>query len=92
MDEYLVTKDQQFDGFRQVWHERSDGVLHGSYRVYWGAGPVVCMDGQYEAGSQEGIWTYWDRDGKVERQSRFQHDHEIEKRTAPPWFVDVHDQ
>lgn len=92
MAEHVLEKDQQFNGFRQVWFERPDGVFHGLYTVYWGSGPVMCMRGQYRAGLQDGIWTYWDSDGKVDKQSRFRDDEEVETPTAPPWLADVSDQ
>ena len=40
------------------------------------------------AGAQEGIWTYWDRTGKLDKQIRFHRDEPIEILTAPPWFDD----
>jgi len=85
----LIHKDQQFNGFRQVWTERPDGVFHGSYTVYWESGPILCLRGQYHHGQQEGLWTYWDRAGKVERQARFENDEEVESRTEPPWLNQV---
>jgi hypothetical protein len=50
------------------------------------------MQGQYVDGAQDGVWTYWDRSGRVERQSIFRNDEEAESRTAPPWYTDVADQ
>jgi antitoxin component YwqK of YwqJK toxin-antitoxin module len=50
------------------------------------------MQGQYEAGEQEGIWTSWDRDGKLTEQCRYHHDEPGETRTAPPWLTEVSDQ
>jgi antitoxin component YwqK of YwqJK toxin-antitoxin module len=44
------------------------------------------MQGEYEDGVQQGIWTYWDRNGIVERQVHFANDEEIDARTSPPWF------
>ena len=82
----FIYKDKQFNGFRQVWTERPDGVFHGSYTVYWESGPILCMRGQYVGGKQEGIWTYWDRQGRLEQQVRFEKDEEIESRTESPWF------
>ena len=87
-----VERRQQFNGFRQHWFERRDGVFHGPYTVYWDGGPVICMQGRYADGAQEGVWTYWDRSGKVTRQSTFRGDAEIESRTRPPWYTDVADQ
>jgi hypothetical protein len=83
-----VDKDQQFNGFRQVWSERYDGP----YTVYWESGPIICMQGQYVDGRQEGIWTSWDRDGTVSRQGRYVNDEAVEVRSAPPWFTEVSDQ
>jgi hypothetical protein len=91
MDRGDVEKDQQFNGFRQTWTERTDSVFHGPYTVYWEAGPTVCLRGQYVAGSQEGIWTYWNRDGTLDRQILFRHDQPAETRTGPPWFDDAED-
>jgi hypothetical protein len=85
----LVHKDHQFNGFRQVWTERADGTFHGPYAVFWESGQIPCMRGQYEDGRQEGIWTYWDRNGVVERQVLFVNDEETDKREAPPWFAEV---
>ncbi|HEX5997239.1 MAG TPA: hypothetical protein VFY84_19030 [Jiangellales bacterium] len=92
MAEHNVTKDQQFNGFRQIWTERPDGVFDGPYTVYWGSGPVICMRGRYAAGAQEGVWSYWDRTGKLDKQIRFHNDEPIETRTAPPWLDDAADQ
>ena len=66
--------------------ERADGVLHGLYTVFWDAGDIPCMQGEYNDGVQEGIWTYWDRNGDVERQVLFANDEEIDSRTSPPWL------
>ena len=82
----LVQRQRQFNGFRQVWTERTDGVFHGLYTVFWDTGDIPCMQGEYSSGSQEGVWTYWDRNGNVERQAQFVDDEEIASRTAPPWF------
>jgi hypothetical protein len=87
-----VDKDQQFNGFRQVWSERYDGRFHGPYTVYWESGPIICMQGQYVDGRQEGIWTSWDRDGTVNQQGRYVNDEAVEVRSAPPWFTEVSDQ
>lgn len=81
----LIRKDVQFKGFRQVWSERPDGVFHGEYTVYWDSGPVLCLCGQYVDGRQEGIWTSWDRDGKVLEQGRFVHDEAVQVWNRPPW-------
>ena len=85
----IVNKNHQFNGFRQVWTERPDGIFHGPYVVFWESGPIPCMRGQYKDGAQDGIWTYWDRSGVVERQVRFVNDEESETREAPPWFSEV---
>lgn len=92
MDEQLIEKDQQFNGFRQVWTVRADGVFHGRCTVYWESGPVVCMQGQYKAGLQEGIWTYWNRAGELDKQIRFHRDEPVHERTEPPWLDDATDQ
>ena len=72
-----------------MWTERPDGIFHGPYVVFWESGPIPCMRGQYKDGAQDGIWTYWDRSGVVERQVRFVNDEESETREAPPWFSEV---
>lgn len=87
-----IAKDQQFDGFRQRWTERPDGVFDGPYLVYWDSGPTLCMRGQYVSGAQQGIWTCWDRTGRLDKQIHFHNDEPIETRTAPPWFDDAADQ
>lgn len=88
----LRTKDVQFNGFRQVWSERPDGVFHGEYTVFWESGPVICMRGVYANGRQEGVWTYWDRRGMVERQVKSEHDIEVETHREAPWWESVTDQ
>jgi antitoxin component YwqK of YwqJK toxin-antitoxin module len=87
-----IKKDQQFNGFRQAWFERRDGVFHGTYTVYWQSGPLLCMRGQYVDGAQDGLWTYWDENGRLTHQSIFRQDEEIETRTAPPWLGGAADQ
>ena len=85
----LIQQQRQFNGFRQVWTERTDGVFHGLYTVFWETGDIPCMQGEYKDGMQDGIWTYWDRNGTVERQVHFANDEEINSRTSPPWFSSV---
>lgn len=87
-----ITIDRQFNGFRQVWSQHPNGVFHGPYVVYWESGPMLCMKGQYVDGSQEGLWTYWDRDGRITHQAIFENDAETERRTAPPWLDGMADQ
>ena len=90
--EPTIEKDQQFNGFRQVRTQRPDGVFHGPYTVYWDSGHVVCMRGQYRAGAQDGIWTYWDRNGRLDKQIHFHNDEPVETRTGSPWLEDAADQ
>jgi hypothetical protein len=85
----LVQRHRQFNGFRQVWTERTDGVFHGLYTVFWESGDVPCMQGEYKDGAQNGIWTYWDRSGTVERQVHFANDEELDSRMSAPWFGSV---
>jgi hypothetical protein len=81
-----IEKDEQFNGFRQVWTQRPDGVFDGPYTVYWDSGPILCMRGQYHAGAQHGIWTHWERTGHIKQQILFHNDEPIETRTGPPWL------
>jgi hypothetical protein len=84
----IVRRDQQFNGFRQVWSEHPDGTFDGAYTVYWGKGEMRCMHGHYVNGAQHGLWTHWTREGTVSRQLVFDRDGLVEERTSGPWADD----
>ena len=83
-----IKRDQQFNGFRQVWFEHANGTFDGPYSVYWGEGEMRCMHGHYTDGAQHGLWTHWGRDGSVTRQVTFDHDSVVEDCTCGPWAAD----
>jgi len=51
-------------GFRRVWTETDNGSCHGFYTIYWKDG-LIRSQGIFIEGSLEGVWTSWDKDGKV---------------------------
>ncbi|MFB9925014.1 toxin-antitoxin system YwqK family antitoxin [Amycolatopsis halotolerans] len=84
----VAVVDKQYNGFRQIWSLRPDGVFHGEYTVYWGEGPQACMHGSYTDGKQDGVWTHWTRQGVVKSQVRYRDDVPVEVREAPPWMTE----
>ena len=85
----LIKKDQQFYGFRQVWTVRPDGVFHGVYTVYWESGATICMRGEYINGNQEGVWTYWDRQGKLKARRHPINGYRLYERAALRRLIDA---
>jgi antitoxin component YwqK of YwqJK toxin-antitoxin module len=80
------------DGFLQVWSEKEDGVFHGKYTVYWEDKSCIVTQGIIVDGNKEGIWTYWEKNGKIKEQIRYECDREIEKKSESPWSNDAEDQ
>jgi len=78
-------------GCRRVWTEKANGCCHGFYTIYWENG-VMRTQGIYVDGSFEGIWTSWDKNGKVKRQTRYWCDRGIEIKSESPWWDIVKDQ
>jgi hypothetical protein len=65
-------------GHRQVWTGKDKANCF--YTLYW-KDIVIVEQGIVVDGNKEGIWTYWDRSGKVENQVRYWCDREME-----PWI------
>jgi hypothetical protein len=78
-------------GFRQTWSERENGEFHGFYTVYWENG-IMEQRGIIVDGDKEGIWTYWNKSGKIERQVRYWCDREIEVKSESLWWDNAQDQ
>lgn len=88
----LIQKDMTGTrGFRQTWSEKENGDFHGLYIVYWENGTLeqrgIMMDG-----NKEGVWTYWSKSGKIEKQIRYWCDREIEIKSEGPWWDNAQDQ
>jgi hypothetical protein len=79
-------------GFLQIWSEKEDGVFHGKYTVYWEDGVAIAFQGIIIDGNKEGIWTYWEKDGKIKKQIRYECDRDIEEKLGRPWWNDAKDQ
>lgn len=79
-------------GFLQVWSEKEDGVFHGKYTVYWENGVAIAFQGIIIDGNKEGIWTYWEKDGKIKKQICYECDRDIEEKLERPWWNDAKDQ
>jgi antitoxin component YwqK of YwqJK toxin-antitoxin module len=80
------------NGFRQTWSEKENGEFHGLYTVYWENGNIIEQQGIIVDGNKEGVWTYWDKGGKIEKQIRCWCDREIEVKLESPWWDNVHEQ
>jgi hypothetical protein len=78
-------------GCRRVWTEKDNGCCHGFYTIYWGNG-VMRSQGIFVDGSLEGVWTSWDRNGKVISQTRYWCDRGMELKSESPWWNGVKDQ
>jgi len=88
----LVTKEMLGKGgFRQKWSEKENGEFHGLYTVYW-ANDFIQQQGIMIDGNKEGVWTYWNESGKIERQTRYWCDREIELKSESPWRDNAKDQ
>ncbi len=74
------------------WAEPTRGVwdrLEGPYHEY--AGEAKTVEGRFEDGFQEGLWTFWYPDGRVLGQLEFTDDSTPNCRGAPPWWGDMTD-
>lgn len=88
----LMQKDMTgSSGFRQIWSEKENGEFHGFYAVYWENGTME-QRGIMVDGNKEGVWTYWDKNGKIERQVRYWCDREVEIKSEGPWRDYMEDQ
>lgn len=72
-------------GFRQVWSENEDSEFHGLYTVYW-ENDIIQQQGIIINDNKEGVWTYWDKNGKIEKQIRYWCDREMEEKSESPWW------
>ena len=79
-------------GFFQIWSENENGVFHGKYTVYWEGGTLMAYQGIMIDGNKEGVWTSWDKNGKISNQIRFSCDRAVEENFSSPWWDDVEDQ
>jgi len=79
-------------GFLQIWSEQENGIRHGFFTTYWEDKNVMQQRGIIVEGRQEGIWTYWNKVGKVENQILFWCDRPIEEKTESPWWDGAEDQ
>jgi hypothetical protein len=91
-EENLIRKESiGRGGFRQTWSEKENGEFHGYYTVYWENG-LTEQRGFIIDGDKEGVWTYWNKSGKIERQARYWCDRELEVKFEFPWWEDAQDQ
>ena len=87
----VVRKEKVSEKGRQVWSEKEDGEFHGFYTVYWENG-IMQQHGIIIDGNKEAVWTYWNKNGKVEKQMRYWCDREIELKLESPWWDNAKDQ
>jgi hypothetical protein len=78
-------------GFLQVWSEKPNGEFHGRYSVYWDRGAMIAEEGIIIEGNREGVWTFWDRNGRVERQIRYSCDKPVGEKEEEPWWDGARD-
>jgi len=79
-------------GFLQKWTEKENGWHHGWYTTYWPGGNVIAQRGIVVDGIAEGVWTYWDKNGKITKQVRCWCDRPLETKLESPWWDDAKDQ
>jgi antitoxin component YwqK of YwqJK toxin-antitoxin module len=51
------------------------GLETGTWRDYHDNG-VLAAEGAYVAGKEHGVWRHWDREGREEKSTRFEHGEE----------------
>lgn len=69
--------------FEKRWPHH--GKRHGPHLNYHPNG-VLFTKGQYDNDDRVGIWTEWERDGRLMYQERFIADRIVETRETPPWW------
>jgi hypothetical protein len=87
----VVQKEKMGKKGRQVWSEKENGEFHGFYTVYWENGTMQ-QQGIIVDGNKEGIWTYWNPSGNIEKQMRYWCDREIELKLESPWWDNATNQ
>ena len=75
-------------GFRQVWTGKDKANCF--YTLYRQNG-VIAEQGIIVGGNKEGVWTYWDKSGRIKNQMRYWSDREIELKSESPWWNGVKD-
>ncbi|MCI0650766.1 MAG: hypothetical protein L0Z55_02660 [Planctomycetes bacterium] len=85
-----------------VWRRTQPPVRHGEFRSYWPQSPLLYSRGQYSDGQLDGVWTYWDEDGRVAKQCRYAPlrtpppsmtlPPPLETKREPPWWEGAADQ
>ena len=94
----VVSSDRPGYQWREVLPFRrwDANTPHGDSVVYWvpgdGGAEMKAMEGRYEEGLSDGVWTHWRPDGSVLRQERHRAGAVIELRAEPPWWEGVVDQ
>ncbi len=76
-------------GFRQVWTGKDKANCF--YTLYWQNG-FIAEQGIIVEGNKEGVWTYWDKSGRIKNQMRYWCDREMELKSESPWWNGVKDQ
>jgi len=79
-------------GIRRVWFENENGLPHGLSTTYWEDSKTIQYQGIRIDGDAEGVWTFWDKSGKIEKQLLCMHDREMEWKTEGPWWENAKDQ
>lgn len=79
-------------GFLQKWTEKENGWHHGWSTTYWPGGNVIAQRGIVIDGFAEGVWTYWDKNGRITKQVRAWCDRPLETKLEAPWWDDEKDQ
>ena len=79
-------------GIRRVWFDNENGLHHGVSTTYWEDGRIIREQGIRINGNAEGVWTFWDKTGKIEKQLLCMHDREMEWKTEGPWWENAKDQ
>lgn len=77
---YVVLRD---DGKKLLEITYTDGIPHGPFTDYWSNG-VLASIGQFAAGKQEGLWQFYNRDGKPTEVIEFKDGIEVPKYSPNP--------